>query len=78
MNMSLIIHSQFRNIVGCQLNFNQKMNDTSNLLLVKENLELQDCASECLNRVKCSLGWMYHSYSKKVGKINLIFSKYHH
>ena len=63
----LYMYLLFRNVIGCQMVFNQKYDNKDDLRFVSDNMSLTSCASKCLENIEeCSYGWAYRFMFKEV------------
>merc|ERR1712074_143545 len=60
------IYENMREIIGCQMKFHQKLNETEDMKPKLRRMSLQDCASSCMKNVdSCQHGWAYSSTNDK-------------
>ena len=53
--------STFSKILGCELRYNQRPNSTEDYDLKYENIDMLECAKECLNDKSCLFkGWIFN------------------
>lgn len=46
------------------MKYNQKLNNTEDLTLKEEDIDISDCAKRCLQSATCTKGWVYNSAKK--------------
>ena len=55
-----------RKIVGCDFQYNYKLNNTDLMTLKLDNVDIFQCASECLDDESCQNGWVHFSGNNEV------------
>ena len=61
-----------RKIVGCDFQYNYKLNNTDLMTLKLDNVDIFQCASECLDDESCQNGWVHFSGNNEVGSTTQI------
>ena len=64
--LALILALSFSKIVGCEISFDQKLNNTNLLRMKMENADIFQCAASCVNDESCQNGWIYYEGNNNV------------